>query len=428
MATRTLRLIAREFDGFARSFSQQAEAFAQKEPGVEVEREFSEVHGLYQRLVSGGGAKGPDHDLFLCVTDWLPELMASGGLLPLNAFLQHDPPQGWPEAWSPAMRGMQTDTDGNIYAVAYHDGPQVFMYRTDLFGDPEEQERFQARHSYPLRPPETWSQFLDIARFFTRPNDGLWGTVFAAYPDAHSNVYDFLVHLWSRGGAFVTPDWRPAFHGATGVEALQFYVDLLHEHQVASEEVLDLDSVKSGLYYASGKAAMMWNWVGFDSLAQSPEYSTIVGKNAASLVPRGDGPAGQHTALSVYWVLAIPAGSHEPELAYQFIKHCAGSEMDRLTSLAGGCGARLSTWRDQEVQRLYPCYRVIESVHENTRSPMPVAQGAQVIEALNTAVDDAINLRKPVSEALHEAARKVENLFAGAGYYEPGGLPPIAGY
>lgn len=428
MVKKILKLISREYEGFDRSFSQQSSVFTDNNSDVEVKREFIDVHGLYNQLVASDGANSLDYDLFLCVTDWLPELIGNCGLVPLNQYLENDPPDGWPDAWSQSMKGMQTDNDGNIYGIAYHDGPQVFMYRSDLFDSKVEQDRFQKSYGYELRPPETWMQFLDVAQFFTRPDEGLWGTVYAAYPDAHNNVYDFLLHLWSRGGSLVTSDWRPAFHDEIGVEALQFYVDLLYKHKVVSSEVLSLDSVKSGEYYASGKAAMMWNWVGFDALAQSKENSSIVGNNVAGLIPRGGSQRGQHTALSVYWVLSIPTGSKQPELAYQFIKHCAGVSMDRLTSLAGGCGTRLSTWRDREVNKLYPCYSAIESVHENTLSPLPVKQGAQVMEVLNTVVDGAMNMRKSVRESLVEGAGQVEKIFRDSGYYEPGGMPKIKGY
>lgn len=412
-----LKLIFREFEGFERAFSKQAAAFSAQHPHIGVSREFTEVHSLYKKMVAGAGSKTPEYDLFLCVTDWLPELIASGGLTRLNEFLAADPPEGWPDAWSPSMRGLQTGPDGSIYGLAYHDGPEVFHYRTDLFESPGEQAAFFKRYGYELGPPKTWSQFLDVARFFTRPADGLWGTAVAYYPDAHNNVYDFLIHLWSRGGLLFDHHWQPAFHDAIGREALRFYVDLLHEHKVVSEACLGLDSVQCGHYYAQGHAAMMWNWCGFATVAQAPEFSRIVGKNRCTIVPRGDGPRGEHTSLNIYWVLAIPAGSRNKDAAYAFIKHAAGAAMDKVTAMEGGSGTRLSTWGDPKVQARFPYYGIIEEVHQNVKSPPPIPESTPIIEILNEMVDDAVKQRKTVPQALDEAAEKVRAVLADAVYY-----------
>jgi multiple sugar transport system substrate-binding protein len=314
------------------------------------------------------------------------------------------------------MRGLQTGADGSIYGIAYHDGPEVFIYRSDLFEDQAERRAFAEQYGYELDIPSTWSQFLDVARFFTRPEQGLSGALVAAYPDGHNNVYDFLIHLWSRGGELVTKDWEPAFHSAIGEEALQFYVDLLHKHKVVPMQALEMDSVKSGNHFAQGNIAMMWNWCGFAAVAEMPEVSRIVGKVKTGLIPRGDGPEGRHMSLNIYWVLGIPAGSSNADMAYQFLKETASAEMDKLTSLSGGNGTRLSTWRDPEVRALFSYYTNIEDVHRNVNSPLPIPEYPAINEVLSQMVDDALKLRKTVRQALNDAADEVAQILQTAGY------------
>ncbi|HXI17276.1 MAG TPA: extracellular solute-binding protein [Chloroflexota bacterium] len=415
--TQTLRLISREFEGFEKAFALQAEAFSRNRPDLRVACEFIEIGQLYETMVAGGGAAGAVHDLFLCVTDWLPEAISKDLLEPLDGYLAADPPPGWPDAWAPSMRGLQRGPDGKTYGLPYHDGPEVLMYRTDLFGDPGEQARFRREHGRDLAPPETWAQFLEVAQFFTRPDEGLYGTCVAAYPDGHNNVYDFLIHLWSRGGALFDAAWRPRFHDAPGQDALRFYADLFHTYKVVSPECLALDSVKCGFHYAAGKAAMMWNWCGFAAVAEVPHFSQIVGRNACALVPRGDGPGGRHTSLNIFWVLAIPSGSARKEQAYAFLKHVAGAEMDKVTSMAGGNGTRLSTWRDPEVQATYSYYRIIERVHEAVHSPPSIPEYPAVNEVLSQMVDSVVTGRREVPQALHDAAQATEQIMAEAGYY-----------
>ncbi len=415
MGNGTLRLVSREFGGFEESFKRQAQHFQELHPEWELEREFVEIHSLFEDMVQRKGVEEDDYDLFLCVTDWLPELFEKGGLTPLNEYLEKDPPPDWPDGWSPSMRNLQTTEDGTIYGMAYHDGPEMFIYREDLFKDPDEKDRFEAEYGYELEVPETWSQFLDVAHHFNRPDQDLHGTVVAAYPDAHNNVYDFLIQLWSRGGALFDDQHRPVFDSDAGREALQFYVDLINEHRVVPENATELDSVASGEFYAEGKAAMMWNWCGFVALAEMPD-SPIKGRTACDVIPRGEGPGGEHTSLNVYWVLTIPRGSNNKDMAYEFIKETASPGMDKETTRSGGTGTRLSTWRDPEIQQEVPFYRVIEQVHETVRHLPRIPEYPSVNEVLNEMVDDAVNQRQSVTDALSGAHERVQEILREAGY------------
>lgn len=407
-----LRLVSREFDGFERSFGHQIDEFKKLHPAVEITAEFLDLATLHQEMLSDGGAKSGSADIFLCVTDWLPEAIQAGALTPLNSFLEADPPQDWPHGWSPSMRGLQTAQDGQIYGLAYHDGPEIFMYRRDLFEDPSEKARFESQQGRELTPPKTWDEFIEVAKFFTRAEEGLWGACLAGFPDAHNNVYDFMIHLWSRGGSLLTKENRAAFNSPEGIAALQYLHDLYHLHKVVDPKCLDLDSVASGIHYASGQAAMMWNWSGFAALAEDKAISKIVGKNGVAGMPRAEGPDGKAVSLNIYWVLTIPSGTENKQAAYDFIRHCASASMDKATSMLGGNGTRLSTWRDSEVQAAFPYYKIIEEVHTSVESPPSIPQFTQIAEYLSEMTDDVMRQRKSVKEAIGTAASRVDDLMA----------------
>jgi multiple sugar transport system substrate-binding protein len=356
------------------------------------------------------------YDIMLILSDWLPDLMQRGGLVRLNDYLAQDPPDGWPDAWSESMKGLQQDRAGNIFGMAYHDGPEMFHYRSDLFGDEAEQAAFRKQHGYDLHVPETWNEFLDVARFFTRPDDGLWGAVVAAKPDGHNNVYDFLIHLWTRGGRLLDEQMKPAFNSPEGLDALRFYTDLLTVHRVTPPQAPEWDSVLSGINYAAGVGAMMWNWSGFAATAELPP-SKIIGKNRCTIIPRGDGPKGRHMSLNIYWVLGILKGSNNASLAWQFLKETAGPAMDKVTSLAGGTGTRLSTWRDPEIQAQFGYYRAIEEVHRNVESPPALPEYPAMNEVLSAMTMSTASGAQRVELALRAASEACEQILAQAGYY-----------
>jgi multiple sugar transport system substrate-binding protein len=412
-----LNIIYRTFDGFARSFADQAAAFSRLHPDVEFNIQPLDPEILYETMVHQRGVLNAEYDVFLCLTDWLPELMAFKGLTRLNDFLSSSPPPDWSAGWSESMLMLQRDSAGGIFAMPYHDGPEMFMYRSDLFEDAAEQAAFQQQYGYPLRVPETWSQFRDVAKFFTRPSQGLYGAMIAGLNDGHNNVYDFFIHLWSRGGRLFDEKWRPTFHDAIGQEALQFYVDLITIDKVCPPKTLEYDSVASGIAYAAGEAATMWNWCGFSAVAELPP-SKIIGKNRVGLVPRGDGANGRHMSLNIYWVVGIPAGSQQKDLAWQFLRHCATPEMDKVTALSGGTGVRLSTWRDPDIQAQFNYYTAIEEVHKNVESPPRIPEYPAINAILNQMQWVAVTGQKSVRQALDDAAEATEELLRKAGYYQ----------
>ncbi|MFB6138135.1 MAG: sugar ABC transporter substrate-binding protein [Halobacteriaceae archaeon] len=406
-----LTVLCRPFEGFERSLDRQIEHFeAQAEADVTVERVHRPLPEIHEELIVEGGLEDGEYDVFVCLSDWLASVVDRDMLRPLDDFLAADPPEGWPEGWADSMRDVMTYED-TVYGVPYHDGPEIFHYRTDLFESVAEQRRFREAYGRPLRVPRTWAEFREVAEFFTRPEDDLWGTVVAALPDGHNDVYDFLIQLWSRGGRLFDVDGEPAFDGPAGVEGLRFYHDLIHEWEVAPPESTEMESVESGEFYADGKAAMMWNWAGFGAMAEDPD-AEIFGHGGYGLIPRADGPAGRHTSLTVAYGSTIPASSEHPELAYEFIRETARPEMDKVTTTAGGSGTRLSTWRDPEVVRDQPFYTTIDEVNTGSVNTLPqLPEYVAFNEILNEAVERVVVEQSATpAEALSEAADETRRL------------------
>ena len=406
-----LRLITREQETFENAFAAQIEDYRKVRPDVEIEVVTLPIADHFMKMVHQRGCTSDEFDLFLCNTDWLPEVIARGEIVNLNELIDSHPPHGWPDAWHPAMLGLQK-SGGNVYGLPWHDGPVVFHTRSDLFECADEKARFLAECGRALEVPKSWDEFLEVSQFFTRPEEDLWGTVVAAYTDGHNDVYDFLIQLWSRGGELFDASGNPVFDSAIGVEALQFCSDLIHKYKVASPECLKLGSVESGDYYASGKAAMMVNWCGFAAVCEMPQYSKIVGKNRCTTVPSG--PAGS-ISLNIYWVLTIPVGSKQAEEAYAFMQHISAPHTDKMVSMAGANGVRLSTWNDAEVRSVYPHYGIIESVHAKTRTLPAIPEYPQVNEMISAAVHKVVHLGQDAGESLKLAADEARGYLRSTG-------------
>ena len=406
-----LKIISRVQETFENSFRDQIRNFQTKFPDVEVELTVLPIHDHFTKMITEKGCLSDEFDLFLCCTDWLPEIIARSELTDLGPYVAQNPPAGYPDAYHPAMLKLQVIGD-HIFGLPWHDGPEVLHYRRDLFEDPQEQAVFKSAHGRDLTPPNNWDEFLEVAKFFTSPEQGLWGCAQAGFTDGHNNVYDFLIQLWSRGGVLLDEDNKPQFNSSIGQEALKFYYDLFHTHKVASLECLDLGSVECGDYYAQGNAAMSWNWCGFAAIAEMPEYSKIVGKNKCAPIPGGMGPAGSRVSLNIYWVLTIPVGSKQKDLAYSFLQHIAADETDLMTSMNGANGVRLATWRNPDVRVKYPYYEIIESVHAGSKTMPAIPEYPAINEVISHAVHRVLHNEASVADALNEAVRQTEEILS----------------
>jgi multiple sugar transport system substrate-binding protein len=293
----------------------------------------------------------------------------------------------------------------SVIGLPYHDGPECLIYRKDLFEDTQEQAAYQARYGIPLRPPQSWSEFHQIARFFHRPEQGLYGTVFAAFPDGHNTVYDFCLQLWTRGGELF--DARGNLHLDTlqAIAALDFYRLLLNDTTAIHPQARDFDSVKSGLAFAAGEVAMMVNWFGFAAAVETIANTKVKGRVDVTTIPAGEG--GESASLNVYWILCVAAGSPHAEIAYRFLRHCASAPMDKLLTLEGAIGCRKSTWSDGDVNAAIPFYHKMESLHRVARELPRLSHWAEIAAVIDELVLAAINTQQPTAELVRLAQAKV---------------------
>lgn len=396
----TFRVAVRKFGPFEKAIEKQWNAYAAAS-GCQLRLEIAslDLHPLYDTLFVEHGLRDGAWDVAFVVTDWLAEAVATGALRDLAPEFAARPPDDYPQGWAAGLLGQQRFDDA-LYGVPYHDGPECLIYRTDLFADPTEQAAFRAAYGRELRVPTTWEAFLEVARFFTRPEDGRYGTLLAAYPDGHNAVYDFLLQLWSRGGEVLDADGRVTLATSAAAAALDFYRALARDRGATPPGLEAIDSVRSGELFAAGNIAMMVNWFGFAAVCEQPGCAV---KGKVDVAPLPAGPGGVSASLVVYWLLAVGAGSPHAAIAVDFVRHCASAAMDRVTTLEGGIGCRLSTWSDPEVNMQIPYYHRLAELHETARQLPRSRALPQLVAVIDRAVQEALAGDEPSAAILARA-------------------------
>ncbi|HUB30250.1 MAG TPA: extracellular solute-binding protein [Terracidiphilus sp.] len=400
----TIRIAIRNYKDFENALDEEARLFEEAHPGTRVDVVSVGIHELHRAALDEGGLRDGRFDLALLVTDWLAEGVSSGALEDLNSWQQRLPIADWPGGW-PRSLVRPLLLDGKLSSLPWHDGPECLIYRRDLFDDPRRRAAFRGQFGRELRPPATWQEFEDTARFFTDRAEGLFGTVFAAFPDGHNTLYDFALQLWSRGGELAV-NAKPEINTAQANRALDYYRRVVCNPEVCHPSSPRLDSTQSGDLFLTGEVAMMVNWFGFAARSER-EGSPLRGKIGIASIPCDPGCA--PVSLSVFWAMAMGSGSREKALAWDFLRFVAAPEQDLGRTKHGAVGVRLSTWRDVALQARIPAYGNIEDISLGARQLPAGPQMAEFAGIIDSVLTRAITTTDATADILEQGQREIES-------------------
>jgi multiple sugar transport system substrate-binding protein len=359
-----------------------------------------DLHPLEEALFTSNGMRNGDWDVAFVATDWIASMHEQQCAVDLAPLLREQPPPDYPDGWTPSLLGLQR-IGKSILGVPYHDGPECLIYRRDLFEDAATCVRYRHQFNQPLSPPTTWDEFHRIARFFHNPASQLYGTVFAAYPDGHNSVYDFLLQLWTRNGNLFDHTGQLRFDTPEATDALTFYRAMLSDKAAVHPDCLTLDSVAAGLAFAAGRVAMMINWFGFATMAHTSSESAVQGSVDVAPIPHHG--SASTASLNVYWILSIASGSPHQHTAWQFLRHTQTPAMDKLTTTSGAIGCRKSTWHDLSINAAIPFYHRIEQLHACAREIPQRPDWPSIATIVDRLISDTVTTRKHIPDLLREA-------------------------
>jgi len=408
MASNKFRIAVRKFDAFESAIDKIWKLFCEK-TGCQLELEAVplELHPLYKAILNGEGLKGGTWDVSLINTDWIAEAFATNSVEDLTPYIQNNPPSDYPNGWSKSLLYKQQFNNKTI-GLPFHDGPECLIYRKDLFESEHEGTAFFEQYGKPLSIPKTWDDLIQVAEFFNRPDQDLYGTTFAAYPDGHNTVFDFCLQLWTRNGELFDNEKRIKLNSNAAIEGMEFYRKALKNTNAIHPESRNFDSVKSGMAFANGNLAMMVNWFGFASMCEFLEDSKVKGKVDIANVPAG--PNGEGTSLNAYWMYVIGSGSKHKDLAYEFIKFAVNEKNDKLLTLEGAIGCRKSTWHDYEVNKTVPYYHKLEALHQKTRSLPRKSNWTEIANVIDQLVLEVINTSNDIKHILDRAQIEIDSI------------------
>ena len=230
--------------------------------------------------------------------------------------------------------------DGKLSGIPYRITTGIFHYQKALL----EQAGFS-------QPPGTWDEFLKVALAVNKPPDryafGIFGRQGAGM------FVGFNPWLYSNGGRLLDFKTGEIFiNDAKGVEALQFYADLVTKYKVVPPEAMtwEFDEIVAG--GQNDRYAMTITLAPYGTLINDPKLSKTAGKWAWAVAPGAHGRDESRVSVGG-WTFGVPSACKHKDWAFEFIQTACSKDWMRRSVVRGNAPPRVSVLNHPDVQEHY---------------------------------------------------------------------------
>lgn len=292
---------------------------------------------LYSKAMQEAVAKTGQYDLIIGPVFALPDFTEAGLAKDLDPYVEKYQPELDHGAYRIPYPFSEFGCkyDGG-YRALYADADNWALYmRKDWMEDPAEQAAFKAKYGRDLRAPDTWEDYDQLIEFFTRPEEGRYGSL--EYRAPFYAKWQWMQRFCSKGMLYFDKDMTPLCNSPEGIAAL--------EELIESEAYLPKESFTNGWsenynQYGIGNVFSTFSWPSFFRYNNDPAISEVVAGNLLSAPVPGTLVNGELIRASVNafgWLYVVNEHSAIPELAYLFAQwHTAPDVSDRAIPMNGG--------------------------------------------------------------------------------------------
>ena len=408
--------------------------------GMTVNLETTSWDEMYAKAINDMEAATGIYDFVYIEQDIVYAYMAQDYLVNITKTLADNPTLGAPsfsfDKFTTFIDDFKDD-DGNVYGVPMEAFVKVYLYRTDLFGDPDIQAAFEAEYGRALEPATNWSDYTDISEFFYnygQENDlELWGTTVQAVNGHPASFYEFFESVAPTVGVYdwgITSDYKAdvanggSMNSAASIAGLETWLNLL---QYAPPESTSSTWSEVAATFAAGRAAqgLVYGenaaWIASDET-----MSQVTGNVKATLPPLADGVLAAAEAGDGYvgyydgGAFGIPHSSKNIECSVLFQQYQGQEAWQAEWAANGGRIVMNSTYADPIVsamdEQTQGYFTHMEDQGYLYRGAPKFPFHAQVREVVAPFIYSAIAGEISAKEALDQGAAAAEAEMAKVGY------------
>jgi multiple sugar transport system substrate-binding protein len=304
---------------------------------------------------------------------------------------------------------------GKYWAYPLEGDADGWAYRKDLFEDPKEMEAFKAKYGYDLKIPETWMQLKDIAEFFTRPDQNLYGLGIYTQKDYDAITMGYENVLFSWGADWGTPDYKVegTLNSKEAVEALEFYKELYKYVPPGSSNDF-FQEVNNK--FTAGQIAMGMNYFAFFPALANKASNPFAEQTGYFSNPKG--PSGKSfAALGGQGISVISYISDERKKAsMDFLKWLASDEVQKKWGELGGYTCNNAVLQSEAFLKATPYNQAFADTMQKVKDFWAVPVYSEMLQVSQANLHNFVVADQGTAqEALDDMAKKHEEILKKAG-------------
>jgi multiple sugar transport system substrate-binding protein len=346
----------------------------EKKTGIKVEIETTSWDQMYDKAIKDMEAGTGIYDMVYIEQDIIYAYLSRDFLVNVTQTLNDNPDLKAPtfseDAFTTFADYFRGD-NGDLFGVPMEAFIKVYLYRTDLFNDPDIQAAFKEKTGHDLKVATTHEDYTEIAEFFTdwgkENGEELWGTTAQAHTGHPASWYEFFESIAPTFGVFnwginadenyaATVENGGTMNSPEAKEALKWW---LHLRDIAPPESSASTWTETATTFAAGRVAQGFIY-GENAawIASDESKSKVVGNVGVALPPVSDGVMEAVESGEGYigyydgGAFGIPVTSKNQEAALLFLQYIGQDEVQPGWAVAAPRITNTATYDAPEVQEL----------------------------------------------------------------------------
>lgn len=346
----------------------------EEKTGIQVEIETTSWDQMYDKAIKDMEAKTGIYDFVYIEQDIVYAYLQRQFLTDVTQTLKDNPSLKAPtfdEANFTTFSDYFRGAEGDLYGVPMEAFIKIYLYRTDLFNDPDIQAAYKEKTGNDLKVATTHEEYTAIADFFTEygQEEGidLWGTTAQANTGHPSSWYEYVetiaptfgVYNWgidAENNYAATVESGGTMNSPEAKEALKWW---LHLRDIAPPESPASTWTEVAATFAAGRAAQGFvygenaAWIASDA-----ERSRVVDQVGVALPPVSPGVMEAAEAGEGYigyydgGAFGVPVSSRNQDAALLFLQYIGQNEVQPGWAVAAPRITNTETYTDAGVTEM----------------------------------------------------------------------------
>jgi multiple sugar transport system substrate-binding protein len=353
------------------------------------------------------------YDVMMMDCPWLAEFVNTKNIMRLDDLVKQEDPSFIGDLIPRIVEAMGRGLDGGLYAIPNVGVAVLLNYRKDIFE--QEASNYQAATGNQLKPADTWPEFRDQAKYFTKQVNAKSPTDYGAPLNGNPSngaLNMIQVILWGMGGREVNTNYQATINDDKAMPAWELLAEL-GKYAQPDAGASNWDPMNT--VYKTGSAVMQFQASEFVAVNEADD-SPIKGKTGYAWIPG-------HAPQTAGWAVVINKNSKNPEASWDFIRWMTGPEFAKDLQMAGGAPPRTSIMTDPGIVKQFPFlpYALDEfKAIQNRLSACPTCPGlipeAQYELQVGTEASAVITGAKSPKDGADASEQIVDKLMKDFGY------------